>query len=474
MTVPGLQRGRKANRLTMLIHSLLIAVVVGAPAVIAQAETAAGRLKAGAAARVVNPSKPAATIGHRVMRLFANVYCDLRVQAMVLEDAKGKRAVWLGCDFCIVHRSVVDRIKEEIQQKYGIEPAAVCVNASHTHSAPPLTEGEAAAPEHFDREYADLMVRQAVAVVGDAMARLAPARLRYVEDASKIAYNRRVYDADGHHVRDHCPYPPGVTDPSVQVVVAEAADDARIIGVAVKFAGHPVNVADIGIGSDYPGFMRRILEERHPGAVAVFLQGCSGDLVARRANETMTAFAPASVEMAECLGRELADAADRALKKPGTPIEGPIEAEFREIQLPVRKMPLDEYEKAAERNDRFSGVWGRMYAEMVRRGEKIPETWPYRLQVFRLGDGKAPFTLIAMDGEVFCEYGLNLRRTLQPATVVVLGYSNGVVTYLPTAKAIRDGGYEPNAFRWWRLPGPFAPEAESAVLEAAAALARPK
>ena len=82
--------------------------------------------------------------------------------------------------------------------------------------------------------------------------------------------------------------------------------------------------------------------------------------------------------------------------------------------------------------------------------------------------------VVALDGEVFCEYGLNLARMLQPAPVIVLGYSNGVAAYLPTAKAIRDGGYEPNAFRWWQLPGPYRPECESLVLQSAAALARPK
>ncbi|OHB80996.1 MAG: hypothetical protein A2V98_05400 [Planctomycetes bacterium RBG_16_64_12] len=71
------------------------------------------------------------------------------------------------------------------------------MNASHTHSAPPLTETEPVVPEHFDPQYADFVVRQAVAVVGDAVGRLAPARLRYVEDRCRIAYNRRVYDAQG-------------------------------------------------------------------------------------------------------------------------------------------------------------------------------------------------------------------------------------------------------------------------------------
>jgi len=468
------ERALSTFRLVMWLRPSLAGAVVFAGLAGAQAALAPGGLKAGAAARVVNPSKPAATIGHRVMRLFDNVYCDLRVQALVLEDQRGKRAAWLGCDFCVLHHSVVDRMKKEIHQKHGIEPAAVCINASHTHSAPPLTEGEAVLPEHFDPQYADFVVRQAVAAVGDAVGRLVPARLRYVEDASKIAYNRRVYDAQGRHVRDHCPYPPGVTDPSVQVVVAEAADDGRMIGLAVKFAGHPVNVVNLGIGSDFPGFTRRSLEKRHPGAVAVFLQGCCGDLVARRPNETMTGFAPSSIEMAEALGGELAESVERAVKKPGTPIAGPIEAELREIQLPLGKLPAEEYDEAARHNDAFSGAWGKMYSEMLRRGRKIPETWPYRLQAFRLGAGKTPFTLVALDGEVFCEYGLNLRQMLGPATTIVLGYSNGVVTYLPTAKAIRDGGYEPNAFRWWRLPGPFTPECESLVLKAATALARPK
>ena len=41
---------------------------------------------AGAAMRVVNPTRPAVTIGHRVMKRFTNVYADLRVQAMMLQQ----------------------------------------------------------------------------------------------------------------------------------------------------------------------------------------------------------------------------------------------------------------------------------------------------------------------------------------------------------------------------------------------------
>ena len=108
------------------------------------------------------------------------------------------------------------------------------------------------------------------------------------------------------------------------------------------------------------------------------------------------------------------------------------------------------------------------------RSEKIPETWPYRIQAFRLGAGPHPFTLVALDGEVFCEYSLNITRMLQPTAAIVLGYSNGVVTYLPTAEAMDEGGYETRAYTFFRVPGPYTKEVEQIVLKAAVKLARPK
>jgi hypothetical protein len=432
---------------------------------------AADQLKAGAAARVVNPTRPAATIGHRVMRTFTEVYTDLRVQVLVLEDESGKRLAWMGCDFCIVPGSVVDRIKSKIREKYAIEPAAVCINSSHTHSAPPLAEEHVAAPEHWDQQYADLVVREAVAVVGDAVAGMVPARVRYVEDSCKVGINRRGGASGKITMR---PNPDGVVDHRVQLVAVEAAADGQLVGVMVKYACHPVTVVNIALGADYPGYMRQFVEHSHPGAVVVFMQGCGADVRIRVVNDDMTGWVSGTLERAEQFGRELADAVERALEKQGVGIDGPIQTEYTEISLPMEAVSAEAYQKAADRNDTFSGAWGKTYLEMLRRGEEIPKTWPYRIQAFRLGDSRAPLTLVALDGEVFTEYGLNLGKMLQPATTVVLGYSNGVVTYLPTAKALAAGGYEPTAYPYFHVPGPYTPEVESMVLKAAAQLARPK
>jgi len=480
--------GLAGNRLFAVCRGVVVGCLLAVPR---GAEAGGGELMAGAAARVVNPTRPAATVGHRVPRRFTNVYQDIRVQAFALEDASSHRLVWMGCDFCLVPGPVVDRIKQQIREKHAIEPKAICINSSHTHSAPPLSELATAGPEQFDPEYADFVVREAVAVVGDCLARLAPAKVRYVEDTCRLGINRRL--GEPGRIR-FGPNPEGAVDRRVQIVAAESAGDGRLIGVAVKYACHPVTCVNVGLGSDYPGYMRRLVEDQHPGAVVVFLQGCGANVDSQvgssglssetlerltvgfgreLATEALKSDQPL-VTLAEAFGRELAGGVRRALKKPGTRLGGPIEAEYTVIDLPMQKVPAEKYEEEAKRNTPFAGAWGKTYSGMLARGDKIPETWPYRIQAFRLGGGEAPFTLVALDGEVFCQYGLNLGRMLQPATTVVLGYSNGVVTYLPTAEALVEGGYEPSAYRTFRLPGPYTGEVESMVLQAAADLARPK
>ena len=423
-------------------------------------------LRAGAAIRVVNPTRPSVTIGHRVMKRFSNVYADICVQVMVIEDAGGQRIVWMAMDFCILRHEFVDRIKKEVQVAHGVDPRWICINASHTHSAPPLTAEEAVLPEHVDEQYSERVLSEAVVAVGDAIGRLEPARLRYAADRCQVGINRRRL-RDGSMTM--LPNAEGIVDHRVQVVAAESYDTGRLIGVAIKYACHPVTVVGLGLGSDYPGYMRKIFQERHPEAVPIFLQGCGANVRIRAVNEDLSGWVSGDLAMAERFGRELADAVDRALNKQSpdaVAVAGPIGASYEEIQLPVKPLGPEEYRAVADRNDAM-GNWGRRFAEMIDQGMPVPETIPYRVQAFRLGEGETRLTVIALDGEVFAEYGLNLDRMLDVGRVIALGYSNGVVTYLPTARALAEGGYEPSAYRYFLVPGPFPESVEQRVLNAA-------
>jgi neutral ceramidase len=430
--------------------------------------------RAGVAARVVNPTKPAVPIGHRGTTAYRDLHADLRIQAMAVEDSSGTRVAWMGWDNCFVRAEVCQRVKKAVEQQFHIPPAAVCINASHTHSAPALIEQDSVKPEYFDAEYAAFFESQAIAVVGDAVAAMVPARLRYCEyPCTAVAINRRK-SVDGKILMQ--PNPQGVVDHRVQVIAVESPEDSRLIGVCVKYACHPVTVGPRGLGSDYPGFMRKLVEQWHPGSVAIFLLGCCADVRIQVLNPQGTEFVTGTVESAQRFGRDLALSVEWAIKQSGSAISGPIEYDYKIIDLPLASVTAEEYRQASEDKKTLTHPWGELYSKILDRGETISRVNTYHIQVFRLGRQSAnPTVLVTLGGEVVTDYARNLAAKSPGGNLIVLGYSNDIVGYIPTAKMLQEGGYEPTAYRneTW-LSGPYQPETESLILDAAARLAWPE
>lgn len=408
-----------------------------------------GTLKAGAATRIVNPTKPALPIGHGATQVVSHtkIYSDICTQALVLEDEYNKRIVIISCDFMQMPPETADLIKEHIFDKYGIDSVSVCAHAIHNHASPPIIKREVEKEEHFDQEYADFFISQTVAVVGDAISKLEPANLRYCEDVcSSVAINRRPVESDGK-VHRNAPNNKGLVDFKVRVVAIDSVARKKPIVILAEYASHPVVTATIYLGGEYPSFFRKHVEDKFPGVTAMFLQGCAGNIRIQILNEKRTDWVKGAPKDADRFGFDLADAAERAVtKQQWDEVVGPIETEFAMIDAPLKE-------------------------------ESSSKTLPFRIQAFRIGaKSKKPFILLALGAEVFIEYGLELESRLQPANTIVIGYANAMAGYLPTTQAIYQGGYEPNSWRewWYALPGPYAPEVESVILNASEKLARPK
>jgi hypothetical protein len=60
------------------------------------------------------------------------------------------------------------------------------------------------------------------------------------------------------------------------------------------------------------------------------------------------------------------------------------------------------------------------------------------VQALRIGS----LRILALEGEPFVEYGLGLRSARPEAPLMVLGYSNGTISYLPTDVAQTEQRYE--------------------------------
>ena len=108
----------------------------------------------------------------------------------------------------------------------------------------------------------------------------------------------------------------------------------------------------------------------------------------------------------------------------------------------------------------------------LRRGEALPTSIDFPVQVFRIGG----LWLVGMGAEVFLEIGLQIEAALMADHVGqaawTLGYSNATLGYVCTEQSYEDGGYEPTrSHRFYHLPAAYQPQTEHLLVAEALRIA---
>ena len=76
------------------------------------------------------------------------------------------------------------------------------------------------------------------------------------------------------------------------------------------------------------------------------------------------------------------------------------------------------------------------------------------VQVLRIGD----LALVALPVEFFAADGRTIRASTPTPYLMIAGWSNGNLGYVPTRQAFERGGYEAEtAFRWYAQSAPWHP-----------------
>ncbi len=122
---------------------------------------------------------------------------DLAVSALALASGK-QRVVLVGMDVCGFDAGFISSIKQEIYRKHAIPPAAILVNASHTHFAP-VTQNWLTWGEHNQRPdsaYLYGIVKPAIiTAIQTALRRMEPATISFGRGKTTIGGNRTFRNA---------------------------------------------------------------------------------------------------------------------------------------------------------------------------------------------------------------------------------------------------------------------------------------
>lgn len=448
-------------------------------------------MRAGFAETDITPGVGMETPGGYGKAFSVAIHDALKVRAAVFGDGS-QRVALVGVDTCGIGAHTVAAARREIVERCGIPGSHVTIAASHTHSGGPLygaLPGDLAdAPERVrdlvfrhstaaDPLYHAWVVRQIVTAVCEADRRAGEVSVsvgRGQEDGA--VSNRRLRMRSGRSVthpgKGHADIvaPAGPVDPEVGVLSAWGPA-GQLLGCVVNYACHGTTSPG-GISADWIYYLEQTLRNAMgPQVVTVFLNGACGDVT--QVNNRSLDPPEFGETYARILGTRVGAEVLKVLVSAPRGTAGTVAAAGTVLRLPRRRpsaASLAQSRALVEKeldSPAKSTAWTFAKERLVLDYlvGKEPEV---AVEVQAIQVGAAVF--LANPSELFCEFGLAIKRRSPFPFTFVVELANGAVGYVPTAEAFQasGGGYETVLTSYSNLQ----PDAGAQITAASLALAR--
>ena len=404
-------------------------------------------MKAGAAKRDITPADPVILISGEYS---TGIHDPLYARALVLEDGDTKGAV-VALDLPLTSKELIDDTKAAIQENLGID--CTLLNFTHTHSG--MVEDE------------ESLKKSIVEAVREASDKLTQVTITAGRESVQVGYNRRITNDEGQVSMGE--NREGAVVPWVNVLTARDGE-GNLVAVLIEHAAHPVIVHDSSslFSRDYPGEAVAYLEkELGEDAMPIFVQGCGGNINGYPIASGFDKAREAGVKSGEAVMTAMKNGMELQSER--------LEIRTGEVSLPSQPLPpvevIDEaialletdFANGTESGKPVTWVTEEAYKdnlaklmerkEMVARGD---QSRPRNFLTAALMIG-TEWCLVAMDGEMFCEYELWVDKAAPFEYTMTLAYTNGISGYIGTDAAIAlggKGGYEAGTFPCWWSHGP--------------------
>lgn len=412
-----------------------------------------------------------------------SVAAPLHCRAFVFDDGDTTLALAV-CDLVFVTHDITSLARRLVAEGLGIPENCIMITGTHTHSGPAgLTMG-------LDAVFTESVSRRIAGAIDEAFRTRRPSWLKYAEvPVTTISQNRRD--------------PDGLIETTARILIAESADTPQTLATIVNYACHAtvLEYDNLAISPDFPGAVVSSLEQ-NVGGQAVYLQGCCGSInpvwmrhdhaEVRRIGSILGQAAGRAVLEALPLRRgqwsvNLSMAEDVPKPEPANcrvVSDGPLAASSVKAKLSLRprasaegsEAELADLEAALSRPDGPEQRRALLARRAAVRMELYFANRPYQyavhsdagnggadesgdveVQTLRLGGDTI---IVGLPGEPFLEIGDEIRKRSGVANVLVAGYANQAIGYVPIATEFPLNGYEVGCAR-------FTPEAAGTLIEAA-------
>src|SRR5437016_3807546 len=224
-----------------------------------------GKWKAGVARIKITPERPMWMSGYSSRTKPAEgTLHDLWAKALVIEDARGRRAVLVTMDLVGISRDLSLAVCKDLKSAYGLDRESVLLSVSHTHTGP-VVRGNLDTMYDLDpvqqrliADYTRGLQGKLIAVVGEALGRMTPAQLAWANGKATFAVNRRNNKEPDVPALRAAGQLKGPVDHDLPVLrVSDAA--GRLRAVVCGYACHATVLSFYLWSGDYAGFAQAYL-----------------------------------------------------------------------------------------------------------------------------------------------------------------------------------------------------------------------
>ena len=372
-------------------------------------------------------------------RLFA------RALVMANDGDRNNAFAVVSVDVAVFNEKDTRRGRQTAADKTNIPADHIVIAATHNHSGP-ATFGYFSPVE---KDYVEELLNKIVITIDEAANNMRPAVAACGSGREDtISHYRRLLADDGHVVMNWEPYPAehivgplGEVDPEVGVLkITEAEDSKKVICLLFNHAGHPnvMSGDNYLLSADYPGFAAGLLEDEF-GETAIFVNGAQGTM-------DIDGLKDRDWEGVERAGRALAGAVSETARSIMPLKTTVIRGAGIKYKIPIRKITDAEWTWAQNILKQTGGKievvadgvgddYKALCYKRLRETEK--EDIPVEQICFAVGNS----AFISFPGELFTEIGMCIKARSPFRHTYIIGLANWTVGYVPTRKAIKEGGF---------------------------------
>lgn len=383
------------------------------------------------------------------------IHDQLYLKCLSIFDGN-KRVFIITSDLIGFPPDFVISLKEEIYNKFKIPSSYVLLTASHTHTGPLISNAYYYSEKPLP-DYISLLKKKIIGGIIHCLNDEEEGIIKFGKGNVNIGIvNRRKKTPQGIKME---PNFYGPIDDEVSVIKIERKDRTPKV-ILFNYSCHPTTLStDIyEISGDYPKVAQREIERFYPLSIAMFTNGACGDV--RPAIIKDGKFKGGNFEDIERMGKilsgEVIKVCERAEKIDRIELDGI--SKFLKFRFEKKLIPDDEKELSnlikiyKEKYFNVPEEWVKFMKDELKKGRKLKNYVKGEIQVIKIGD----IFLLGLPGEVMVEIGLKIKKRLKNRKLIICGYSNGLIGYIPTTDALKEGGYEISSFLYELYPAPFS------------------